>query len=75
MKDCPIKFHHNGKEYSGYFSPVNGAGSSSMFHLMIDGYYYGQLFYTDTWKFYSNSEPQLSELEDYFGEVVTAWGQ
>jgi len=40
----PITFQFKGKEYSGYFSKVAGAGSSSMFHLMVDGYYFGQLW-------------------------------
>lgn len=41
MENCPIKFTHRGKEYSGYLTPVMGAGSSSTFHLMVGGYYWG----------------------------------
>lgn len=74
MENCPIKFTHRGKEYSGYLTPVMGAGSSSTFHLMVGGYYWGQLFYTDRWVFYG-SDPELTKLQDFFGDYVTAWYQ
>lgn len=73
MDKTPITFEFRGKKYSGYFSLVNGARSSSLFHLMVDKYYYGQLWYTDKWRFESNAFEEMRELAEEFGAVVTAW--
>lgn len=72
----PIRFEHDGKEYSGHFSKVSGGGSTALFHLYIDKFYYGQLFLTDKygWKFYSQNG-EMDYLSGFFGEYVTAWVQ
>lgn len=73
MTKVPITFRFQEKKYSGYFSLINGAGSSSLFHLMVDNYYFGQLWYTDTWRFESNAFPDMRELAEEFGVVVMGW--
>lgn len=40
----PIIFTYEGKEYSGQFSKVTGAADTSVYHLMIAGYYKGCLW-------------------------------
>lgn len=68
----PVEFDYQGKHYKGHLSEVSGA-AAQLWHLMIDNYYYGQLFYTDAGlKFYSQSG-KFQELEDYLIEVITAW--
>ena len=39
----PIQFIHNRNILFGEFQPVQGAGTSAVFHLMIDGFYRGRL--------------------------------
>lgn len=75
MENCPITFKFKDKQYAGHFKPVSGGGSNTLFHLMVDNYYWGQLFYTENfgWQFHSNSEPELKELSEYFGMVVSGW--
>lgn len=73
MDRVPITFEFQGKKYSGYFTHVNGAGSSSMFHLTVDRYHIGQLWFSDRWRFESNSTPEMRDLAEYFGDYVTAW--
>ena len=69
----PISFSYDGKAYSGNFKTVSGGGSSSLFFLMIDNYFYGQLFYTAYgWQFASNKD-HFSNLKDFFGSYVCAW--
>ena len=69
----PITFFYNGKEYFGIFKAVSGGGSSSLFFLMIDNFFYGQLFYTAYgWQFASNKN-HFSQLNDFFGSYVCAW--
>ena len=76
MDKVPIIFEHKGKQYSGEFCKVAGGGSSSLFHLSVDNYHWGQLFYTQWgWQFYSNSDPELNELSEFFGGYITAWYQ
>lgn len=69
MDDIPIKFEHKGKTYSGYLSPVRGMGSTQVWHLMVDRYYYGCLRYTDRWVFDSETMPDMAE---FFGDYITA---
>jgi hypothetical protein len=40
--NLPVAFTHQEKEFLGELQPVHGAGAS-VYHLMIDGYYYGRL--------------------------------
>ena len=75
-----VSFTFKNKEYQGILSEVMGAGSSSIFHLYVDKFYYGNLLFSS----FSNSfvfhpspplEKQgLEELADYFGACVTEWG-
>lgn len=75
MLKIPITFTFRQKEYTGYFQQVSGGGSSSLFHLIVDGYYWGQLFNTESgWRFYSNAYPEMTEMfSDHFGSVVVGW--
>jgi hypothetical protein len=72
--DIPVNFDYLGSEFSGYLSKVSGAGTNGMYHLMINGYYRGQLFKTaNGWRFGSNDgmfEEQY--MVDYFASVVEA---
>lgn len=43
MTSIPITFRYQGSEYSGELSQVQGAGSTSVYHLLIDIYYKGRL--------------------------------
>jgi hypothetical protein len=72
MESVPITFTHKGKLYSGYFHAVQGAGSSQVWHLMINDYYYGRLRYTDKWVFDSQIMPEMAEE---FGSYITGWFQ
>lgn len=74
-EQIPISFDYDGKHYDGYFIPVHGA-SGKLWHLMVGGYFYGQLFHTDLfgWQF-SNNQKLFNELTDYFADVITAWYQ
>jgi hypothetical protein len=86
ITEIPVTFELNGKEYRGLLSKVMGAGSSSMFHLDVDGWHYGQLWYISGspgfegdkvveagWRFASNPHPELDKLAEYFGYCVQAW--
>ncbi|MBC7826889.1 MAG: hypothetical protein H7122_04025 [Chitinophagaceae bacterium] len=72
MQRIPIIFEHKGKQYSGILLPVQGVGHSSVWHLMINNYYFGSLRYTDRWIFDSNKMP---EIADFLGDYVIAWYQ
>jgi hypothetical protein len=72
MKDIPIEFEHKGKRYQGSLSLVNGAGASH-YHLMINKYFHGQLFFTNNqWQFGSQTG-EFKELAKFFGDHVTDW--
>ena len=47
MVSIPVTFNYNGKEYKGHFTQVLGAGSTAMFHLTVDGFYFGRLRYSE----------------------------
>ena len=47
MVNIPVTFNYKGKEYNGHFSQVSGAGSTAMFHLNVNGFYWGRLRYSD----------------------------
>ena len=83
MDHIPVNFEFNGKEYSGHLSAVMRTGASSMFHLNVDGFHWGQLSHIEGhpgfnglhavpkgWRLNSNSQPELSELADYLGNIV-----
>lgn len=72
--EVPITFEHKGKIYAGQFSSVNGA-SSGMWHLVINKYYQGQMFYSECgnkWMYKSNSG-LFDELSDYFEAYMIGW--
>jgi hypothetical protein len=87
MKNIPVTFELNGKEYKGQLSRVAGAASTAMYYLTVDKLHYGQLWYVSGhtgfeggvhtvaagWRFASNSHPELDKLADYFGYCVEAW--
>lgn len=73
MQKVPITFDHAGKQFTGTFDPVHGAGGN-VFHLTIDNYYCGRLRYADKWVFDPTPKSEgFNELADYFGDYVTAW--
>lgn len=68
----PIQFEHNGKQYSGSFDPVFGAGGNT-WYLMINQYYYGRLRLNDRgWVFDGD---KFKDLAEYFGQYMIAWHQ
>jgi hypothetical protein len=83
----PVTFELKGKEYKGTLEQVMGAGSTAMYHLTVDRFHYGQLWYVSGspgfeggldavpagWRFASNQHPELDKLADYFGYCVEAW--
>lgn len=69
MIKIPISFEHKGKEYKGYFT--SDGGRKKIFHLYIDGSYYGQLKpYNDEWMF-ETSKQGMDGLAKYFGDHIT----
>jgi len=81
----PVTFECEGKICSGVLIRVSGGGSSSTFYLMVDNYYWGQLWFVDAvpafdfapareagWRFASNTK-ELAHLADYFGSIVISW--
>ena len=68
----PQKVADKGKQYSGEFMHVMGAGDTQVWHLMIDNYYKARLRYTDKWIFDSNTMPEIADL---LGEYVVDWNQ
>ena len=61
------------RQFSGLLVKVSGAGDSSMFHLMIDNYYYGRLRYSQfeqRWVFDSNKK---SDMVQPLGEYMKVW--
>lgn len=75
MNVIDITFEFEGKKYSGSLHQVSGAGSSAMFHLMINKYYWGRLRFSDftgDWVFEGN-KPGMENLAGELGYYVTAW--
>jgi hypothetical protein len=73
LERIPVTFEHEGRNYTGYLTSVSGAASNTHFHLMIDHYYKGQLFYTPLYGWQMDGEFQ--ELKDYFVDVLISWYQ
>ena len=65
----PTTFFYNDKLIEGELRFVNGSGN--LYHLMVDGYYWGQLNFSTCvgWQFTSNTV-DLHQLSDYFGEHI-----
>ena len=77
MDKIPITFTHHDKQFSGFFSKVQGAGSTSVWHLNDEqNYYLGRLRigWQDQWYFDgSKAEDRLEELAQFFGNYLTAY--
>jgi hypothetical protein len=75
--DIPITFQFRGKTFSGHLLPVMGAGASSVWHLVINKFFYGRLRLTDgKWFFDTNKRSEgMEELADEFGNYVILWHQ
>jgi hypothetical protein len=73
MVKIPIEFDYNGEHYKGHFSQPFGTGGS-VWHLMIDNFYFGQLLYSETngWSFHDN-KGMMQDMADYFGNIVMLW--
>lgn len=72
----PVSFNYAGQRYQGHFKEVAGA-SGKGWHLMINGYYRGQMISTELLglRFTSQtgefeSDPSIMQ---YFSDVLTAW--
>jgi len=68
----PVWFHHGGKDYFGLFTQVQGAGSSSVYHLIIDQYYRGRLRRSaphNQWVF----DGEFADHADQFHEQVSRY--
>ena len=73
----PITFEFQGKQFSGEFSDVMGAGNTAIFHLSINRFYYGRLRYSQFeggWVFDTNAGSVGWEvLAEQFGYHLIAW--
>lgn len=73
--DIPVSFEYEGMQFDGFLSPVNGAGSDH-YHLMINNYFHGTLWKTESigWRFGNNKgmfeEPFMIE---FFRKTVEEW--
>ena len=64
-----ITFTFEGKEYAADLFQVQGAGDTSVYHLMIDDYYRGRLrlsAFDNRWVF----DGEFADLAEGFGEFV-----
>lgn len=69
-----VTFTYLNQQVSGILSSVSGAGANaSMYHLQVDGFYWGQLVHSNDqnrWFFHSQNKPELEDLADYFAQKV-----
>ena len=64
-----VKFTWNGKDHKGDLKQITGAGNA--YHLMINGFYQGQLIRTATvWTFYTQKHGYIPELAALFGSKI-----
>lgn len=78
MDTIPISFEHLGKQYTGHFSKVMGAGSGSTYYLMDDkNFYLGRLrIANEQWTFDASPKKQeLKDVADFFGDYIINWQQ
>ena len=69
----PIVFEYQGKKFEGTLNMVSGGGSNSNFYLLIDNFYYGQLFYSSYgWQFESTKD-HFKGMGEFFGQYVSHW--
>lgn len=72
MNAIPITFTHRGKTYSGSFSRVSGAGSTSVWHLHDEkGYYLGRLRIGFNGDWYFDGKDELEFKAREFGMWVS----
>ncbi|MES2648087.1 MAG: hypothetical protein V4717_14515 [Bacteroidota bacterium] len=73
----PVMFNFQGNKIAGVLSEIFGSGqeSSSVFHLMVQSFYYGRLRKTNaSWVFDpSPGYNSLISYTDYFGKAVEAF--
>lgn len=83
MPSIPVTFNYRSKEYSGTLSRVSGAGNEEMWHLNVNGFHFGRLFYVQGdpgfegglhsveggWRF-ANKDGWNKELAEYLGGIV-----
>lgn len=67
----PVIFTFKGREYKGHLSPVSGA-SSSLYHLIIGGYYKGQLFKTDQGWRLTTQKGEIEKDKDVVNYLINA---
>ena len=72
--DEPVSFEYQGKKYIGMLSKVSGAGTSSVWHLMVNNYYWGTLAYTGEWIF-NNPKNDMQQLAEFFAGHVVKLGK
>jgi hypothetical protein len=70
--DIPVQFQFNGDEVKGILSSVMGAGSTTVYHLEVDHFYWGRLRKAnDQWAFDPTPKTaELKEMAEYFGNAV-----
>ncbi len=71
MEAIPITFDYDGQTHRGEFSRVMGAGFNH-WHLTINGYHVGQLFYTEAfgWRFGAGKGNRMEELAEFFATYI-----
>lgn len=75
-EQIPITFEYEGKQYKGEFGIVSGSGSTATYHLIIDGFFQGQLVQTENygWQFHNNKD-KFKTMADYLGEYIITYLQ
>jgi hypothetical protein len=75
MEKIPVEFNHQGNIVKGFLQAVCGAGAS-VWHLMVDGFYYGRLrIANDRWVLDTNKRSTGMEmLSEYLGRSVKSNG-
>jgi hypothetical protein len=72
LNKIPVSFEYEGIQFEGYLSKVSGAGNNASYHLMINNYYRGQLFYASSgWRFGSNNGMfEEKYMVDFFVDTI-----
>lgn len=69
----PISFIYNGSLHEGYFNQMKGG---TVWHLMIDNYYRGQLIHSPVYGYrFSSNKGDFEEFSEFFGECIMRWNQ
>jgi hypothetical protein len=70
MPNLPLIFTYAGKQYDGELTQVQGAGGTSVYHLMIQNYYCGRLRFSafnNRWVF----DGEFEEMAEGFGILLS----